>query len=145
MGPLTWSFLSWDWVVSTIIVELGVVIVGVLIANYVIRYLKERKWGKWNLMIQNGDETLFNRSLSAATTEEIFSDETELDKFLKGRVSVFGDVRCDLVSEIKDKNSKVVTRDNKERTMTIYMNTPCARGSIGIKPRRSADDQPSVL
>ena len=145
MGPLTWDFLSWDWVVSTVIVELAVVFAGVLIANYYIRWRKEKKWGKWNLVIRHGEDTVLDRSLSAGTTERIFSDETDLDVFLKGRVSVFGDVHCDLVSELKKGKSQVIEQDNAIRTITMWMGNPYAEDKIGIVPRSPADNQEPIL
>ena len=141
MGPLTWDFLTWDWIVSTVIVELAVVFAGVLIANYYIRWRKEKKWGKWNLVIRHDENTVLDRSLSAGTTESIFSDETDLDVFLKGRVSVFGDVYCDLVTELKKDNSQVIEQDDNTRTITIWMGTLCEKDKIGIIPRPPADNQ----
>jgi hypothetical protein len=62
--------------------------------------------------------------LSADTAQRILHDKTELDIYLKGRISPFANVKCDLVTELESGKSAVIDVDQANRRITIHARTP---------------------
>lgn len=116
------------------------VVFGVLFANFVQRRIKQWRYGGWRLLHHPGEplpeETarpmdeaaaerpLLERELSADTAQRILYDKSELDMYLKGRVSPFANVNCDLVTELDSGTSPVIVKDDAGRRITIYARAP---------------------
>jgi hypothetical protein len=129
-----------DSVFANLLTEFIVVVLGVLFANVIQRRIKQWRYGRWQLLLYTGeplaeeaqpaarpalaDQPLLERRLSADTAQRILHDPTELDIYLKGRVSPFANVNCDLVTELDAGNSPVIQMDKTARRITIYARSP---------------------
>ena len=131
-----------DSVVANLLTEFIVVVFGVLFANFVQRRIKQWRYGGWRLMLyaseplpheatrpkdestSPGPRPLLERELSADTAQRILYDKSELDVYLKGRVSPFANVNCDLVTELDSGASQVIVKDDVGRRITIYARSP---------------------
>lgn len=128
-----------DSVAANLLTEFIVVVFGVLFANFVQRRIKQWRYGGWHLLLYPGEplpaeETkpkadagqrpLLERELSADTAQRILYDKSELDVYLKGRVSPFANVNCDLVTELDSGASPVIVKNDAARRITIYARSP---------------------
>lgn len=127
-----------DSILANLVTEFIIVLFGVLVANQIQRYLKQLRYGRWKMRllpvkpIVDGESGLslgeletsrapvLERDLSADTAQRILNDKTEFDIFVKGRISPFYDVKCDLVTELDSGHSDVITRDDVNRVITVY-------------------------
>jgi len=125
-----------DSVLANLVTEFLVVVFGVLFANFVQRSIKQRRYGGWKLLLYQGkpigesedaepsETPLLERALSADTAQRILYDDNELDIFLKGRISPFADVNCDLVTELKSGKSPVIALNRNTRRITVIIRSP---------------------
>lgn len=135
---MEWLLAGVNFIVQQLLAELIVVVAGVLVANSILKWHKERRYGDWHALIlaQDGQQ-LLRRQLSANTAERVLNDEAELSVFLKGLVSPYGYIHCDLVTE--GKVNQVYEEDVTNRCMTIRISppyiTPSASSSIPRPPK----------
>lgn len=130
-----------DSILANLATEFVIVLFGVLVANQIQRYIKQWRYGRWRMrllpvappsgegMVQSAtaganQTPILERELSPDTAQRILNDKTEFDIFVKGRISPFFDVNCDLVTELDSDNSSVITRDNVRRVITVYARPP---------------------
>ncbi|MBX7250968.1 MAG: hypothetical protein K1X50_03220 [Candidatus Promineofilum sp.] len=130
-----------DSVFANLLTEFIVVVAGVLFANFVQRRIKQQRYGGWQVILYSGEplpdeeittedttkdssHPLLQRQLSADTAQRILYDQTELDIYLKGRISPFANVNCDLVTELESGKSPVIARDVVNRRFVIYARSP---------------------
>ena len=145
-----------DSVVANLVSEFLIVVFGVLVANFVQRRIKQSRYGRWHRVLypaeplpdevqlpssevaEAGSRPLFRREISPDTAQRILHDQSELDIYLKGRLSPFANVNCDLISELESGNSMVITKNDKNRRITIYARSPkiSLRNSSSAEPRR---------
>ncbi len=111
-----------DSVLANLATEFVVVVVGVLIAHTLQKWWRERRYGGWRLVLRHDDGAVFlERALSAETAERLLHNEDDLDVYLKGRISPFANVDCDLIKELNDRPSTVINRDDAAKLITIWM------------------------
>lgn len=136
---MDWLLTGLNFIVQQLLAELIVVVAGVMVANSILKWHKERRYGGWRALIlaQDGQQ-LLRRKLSANTAERVLNDEAELSVFLKGLVSPYGHIHCDLVTE--GRANRVYEEDVTNRCMTIRISPPYITASV---PRPVS--QPSEL
>lgn len=129
-----------DSVAANLLTEFIVVVLGVLFANLIQRRIKQWRYGRWRLLIHPGpplqegepkqvqsiptDKPILDRPLSADTAQKILYDRTEFDIYVKGRISPFADVRCDLVTELDSGNSPIIQMDKANRRIIVFARSP---------------------
>ena len=113
--------LTFIW--QTLLQELIVVIVGVLVANYILNWWQERRYGGWRALIRGkSGETILDRPLSANKAQALLAEPADLNVFLKGLVSPYAIVHCDLITVGKEHG--VYVEDHADRRMTINLQAP---------------------
>ena len=93
---------------------IALIIVNLIYEKLYIKY----KWGKWKVIIKNGNKTLLERKLSPYVAKKIFDDEGDFSIYIKGIVSPYGWLSIDIASQ-EAKNIKLLNIDNDNRTITI--------------------------
>ncbi|MCB0078894.1 MAG: hypothetical protein KDD73_15895 [Anaerolineales bacterium] len=88
-----------DFVFQTLLGELIVVVVGVLFANFIRNRWDEWRFGGWRVIVTDGAQSLVDRVVSAHKAKEVLGESADLSVFLKGIVSPYAHLRCDLVDE----------------------------------------------
>lgn len=89
----------WKFIVQTLLGELVVVIVGVLIANFILARWQKYRFGRWQVVVQKDNQELVRREVSPRKAKEILEEPADLVVFLKGIVSPFDWINCDLFTE----------------------------------------------
>lgn len=112
--------------------ELIVVVAGVIIAHLILNWWKERRYGNWHALIRLDDKTLLDRPLSANKAQALLSEPADLNVFLKGLVSPFANVQCDLVTQGKE--CGVYTEDHQNRQMIVDIIAPFVQAKSESKP-----------
>lgn len=114
-----------------LIVEILIVIGGYIIGHIVVTKYKENKFGNWHaFLLKEDDEIILDRPLSPATAERVIEDEAELNVYLKGLISPFGIVNCDLVTELEKPNPNLIVVDHDARKIIVHLVEP------GITPKK---------
>lgn len=133
-----------DSVIANLMTEFIIVVFGVVVANQVQQRYKQWRYGGWWMRIYPGEplppeepgkpvasemvnaieQPIFERELSAETAQRVLHDKTDFDIYVKGRISPFYDVNCDLVTELDSGKSMVISKDNAKRVITVYARAP---------------------
>ncbi|RMH34896.1 MAG: hypothetical protein D6694_14930 [Gammaproteobacteria bacterium] len=87
------------FVFETILQEIVVVAAGVLFAHFVRRKVDEWRFGKWQVILKRGEQEILKRRISAPKVKSILDEPSELDDFLKGVVSPYAWIHCDIIEK----------------------------------------------
>lgn len=120
------SFIPWEgfWgnVIAGLITELIVVVVGVLFAYGIRAGWEKWRYGGWQVRVIRGDELILERPISPPKAKEILREPSELSVFLKGVVSPYEFIGCDLIGEGRDMGLLVEDRKNKRFIIDLDKN-----------------------
>lgn len=129
--------LTFIW--QTLLAEFIVVVVGVITARFIMDKVTEIRYGRWVVDIVRQDGSLIlTRKLTANKAQQLLPEESDLNPFLKGLVSPYAVVHCDLVTEGLEKG--VVVKDDQARRIIIRIIPP----EIEPLPPGAVPPKPSV-
>ena len=106
----------WEFIIQTLLAELIVVIVGVVIAHLVLDNYVRWRFGNWRVIVK-GDDVYVDRPVSARKAQEVLEEPAELSVFLKGVVSPYLWIKCDIIEHGIDSGFLVV--DERARVFVI--------------------------
>ena len=90
-------------ITQSIIGEIIAVIFGVFIFQSIERIIDDIRFGNWKVIILKEGETILTRKISPRKTKELLKEPADLSVFLKGVVSPYQRIHCDLLTEGKEK------------------------------------------
>jgi hypothetical protein len=116
------SFIPWEGFWSNffagLFTELVVVIVGVLFAHSIQVWWMGWRYGGWRVRLVWGEKQILERAISPRKARDILQELAELAKFLKGVISPYDTVHCDIIEDgpkrgllVKDKEKKLFVID----------------------------------
>ena len=106
-----------NFITQTLAGELIVVITGVLITQLMHLTWDRWRYGNWAVHIRRGDKKILTENIPASKAKEILSDRIALRIYLKGLVSAYTWLRCDLLTE--GKQTGLFTEDHRQRLFII--------------------------
>ncbi len=113
-----------DFVFQTLLGEFVIVVVGVLFANFIKSRWEKWRYGGWRVQVQEGDRTLVNREVSAPKAKEVLEESADLAVFLKGVVSPYALLNCDLVAEGRTLGLLVIDKEQRRFVIDLDRNPP---------------------
>lgn len=90
-----------DSLFNNLLSEFVMVILGIVFTYGIWRGYLKLRYGKWHVVIMEGDEVKLDRKISARKAKEILEEPADLSVFLKGVVSPYAWIGCDLVEDGK--------------------------------------------
>lgn len=109
---------------ETIVGELIVVILGVLFANYIWAFIERRRFGNWQVIVRRRGEDLVRRDISARKVREILEEPADLVTFLKGVVSPYAFINCDLITTGQECGMLQIDQDRRRFLLDLDQNPP---------------------
>ena len=86
-----------DWLVSGLFQNLVWVVVGVFFVYFIRDRLEKWRYGGWVVLLKRGDKIILRRQVSHEKARDILDDASEKAVFLKGIVSPYARLNCDLI------------------------------------------------
>lgn len=124
------DWLNSDFVLQTLVAELIVVVAGVLVANSIVTIWVKWRYGRWQMRITEENTEILRRDISPPKAKEILGEPAEMSVFLKGVVSPYAWIHCDLLEE--GKKTGLFVQDNQQRLLTINLDkNPEKAGQAG--------------
>ena len=117
----------WEFLIQTVLAELIVVVLGVLIAHFILRNWERWRYGKWHVVVLEGEETHVDRRISPAKAKQILDEPADLSVFLKGVVSPYGWIKCDLIEHGQEEGLLVVDEVKKRFVIDLDKNPDDSR------------------
>lgn len=121
-------------VIINLITEVIVVVIGVLAAQVLKRWWDEWRYGRWCAIVRRGGAELVKRAVSAGKAKEVLGEPAELSVFLKGLVSPYDTLHCDILEMDQQPGLLVIDRKTRRFVVDLDKNPP--------KPKNGA---PAVL
>jgi len=116
-------------VVMNLISEFVMVILGVLVGHFILDRWERWRYGGWRVVVKEGEEEILTREISARKAKEILTEPAELSVFLKGVVSPYARIRCDLIEEGRRIGLLVENKAEKRFVIDLDKNVACAQRS----------------
>lgn len=122
-----------------LLTEFLIVIFGVAFVNRWKAWRQEQRYGRWHVFLLDEDgKELLDRPISPRKAEEVLTDEADLNVYLKGLISPFGVVKCDLVTRLREGVTEVIAKDDEARRLTIRVVPPDILPTANV-PRAAAE------
>ncbi len=116
---MDWLNSPLDFVIQTLLAELIVVVAGVLVAHSFLALAIKLRYGRWQVRIIKENTEILRRDISPTKAKEILGEPADMSVFLKGVVSPYGWINCDLLREGKEIG--LFVQDNRQRLLTINL------------------------
>lgn len=114
-------------ITANLISEFITVVLGILFVQFIRRWLDERSYGGWQVVLKQGGQVIHRRDVSVAKTKQVHEMPEELSVFLKGVVSGHIWLNCDLVTEGKECKMLVEDTNAREWIIDLDKNPPPER------------------
>ncbi len=121
-------------VLQNLIASFLAVVFGIAFTQLVRRHLDQHKYGRWHVVVKEKGETIVERAISVRKAKEILDEPADLSVFLKGVVSPYAKLNCDLVKEGADRG--LLVRDNANRQFIV---------DLDQNPPQKGPSTPAVL
>ena len=112
----------WEFLIQTVLAEGVVVVIGVLTAHLILRNWERWRYGGWHVVVKNGDKLHVDRPVSAAKAKQVLDEPADLSVFLKGVVSPYGWIKCDLIEHGKKEGLLVAGEVSKRFVIDLDKN-----------------------
>ena len=119
----------WAFVFTTLLQEIVVVTAGVLFARLILQGLDQWRYGRWQVILQRGSDLVLQRHISAPKVKEMLSEPSELDDFLKGVVSPYDWIHCDIIEEGEKSGLLKIDRQARRFIIDLDKNPPDPRAA----------------
>ena len=120
----TWLPAIAQNLVASVLYALLGVILGVLVID---RYREQRDrklYGGWHVIVTRQGETLVDRAISVRKAKEILEESSELSVFIKGVVSPYARLNCDVLDRVKYPELLVQDAVHRRFTVDLDKNPP---------------------
>ena len=112
-------------VVAGVVTEIIIVVFGFLISHVILAQWVKWRYGGWRVVIKEGEEEILSREISARKAKEILTEPADLSVFLKGVISPYERIRCDLIEEGRKTGLLVEDREGKRFVIDLAKNKDC--------------------
>lgn len=113
-----------ETVIESLLVRFLVVVAGVVFAQFIQTWWERWRFGRWVVVLKRGDEVLLERPISPRKAKEILEEPAELSVFLKGVVSPYAWIACDLVGRGREIGLLVEDRRARRFVIDLARNPP---------------------
>ena len=115
-------------ILLNLIANFLVVVSGIFFTQFVLSRRDEHKYGGWHVIIKKKEEIKVDRAISVRKAKEILNEPADLSVFLKGIVSPYSSLNCDLIKEGECRG--LLIRDNVNRQFIVDLDkNPPREGS----------------
>lgn len=115
-------------ILQNLIASFLAVVLGIGFTQLVRSRWDEHLYGRWHVIIKNKKEIKVNRAISVRKAKEILDDPADLSVFLKGIVSPYALLNCDIIEEGDCRG--LLIRDSVNRQFIVDLdNNPPHEGS----------------
>lgn len=122
MNDLIWSFII--AISQNLIASFLAVVLGIAFTQFVRNRLNEHRYGRWHVIIKKKDEIKVNRAISVRKAKEILDEPADLSVFLKGVVSPYALLNCDIIGDGKRLGLLIQDSINRQFIIDLDKNPP---------------------
>ena len=116
-------------IIQNLFAEFIVVVIGIVVVQNVRILYDKMKHGGWRVVILENGSPIVNREVSYQKTKQVQQESADLSVFLKGVVSPYCHINCDLISEGKELGLLVVDEEKKQFIINLDNNPDQADAS----------------
>ncbi|MFZ2489386.1 MAG: hypothetical protein WAZ19_14835 [Anaerolineae bacterium] len=106
-------------ILTNLLSEFIVVVLGVLFAQFILNRWEERRYGRWQVIVIDPSGAEHIRPISPRKARQILDEPADLSVFLKGVASAYGQINVDLITE--GRASGLLQEDRTARRFTVDM------------------------
>jgi len=129
MNDLIWSSII--AISQNLIASFLAVVFGIAFTQFVRHRWDEHRYGRWYVIIKNKEEIKVNRAISVRKAKEILDEPADLSVFLKGVVSPYALLNCDIIG--KGERLGLLIRDDINRQFIIDLDKNPPREGRGTQ------------
>lgn len=118
-------------VLLNLIASFLVVVSGIVFTQFIRRRRDEHLYGGWHVIIKKKEEIKVDRAISVRKAKEILNEPADLSVFLKGIVSPYSSLNCDIIEEGECRG--LLIKDNVNRQFIVDLDKNPPREGSGVQ------------
>lgn len=100
-------------------------------ASYVLwRTIRQRRYGNWRVVVRRSHEVIIERKVSLRKVKEVLEEPADLSVFLKGIVSPYAWISCDLIEEGEKLGLLLVDHSNRQFVIDLDQNPKSGSSAV---------------
>jgi hypothetical protein len=119
-------------ILQNLIASFLAVVFGIAFTQLVRRHWDEHLYGRWHVIIKKKEEIKVNRAISVRKAKEILDEPADLSVFLKGIVSPYALLNCDIIEE--GECIGLLIKDSVNRQFIVDLDKNPPRQGSGVQP-----------
>ncbi len=116
-------------ILQNLIASFLAVVFGIAFTQFVRSRWDEHLYGGWHVIIKEKEKIKVNRAISVRKAKEILDDPADLSVFLKGIVSPYALLNCDIIEEGECRGLLINDSVNRQFIVDLDKNPPRERYS----------------
>lgn len=93
------------------------VLLGIFVVDRFRRWCDRKRYGGWHVIVTKKGEALVDRPISIRKAKEVLDESSELSVFVKGVVSPYARLNCDILD--KEKYPGLLIQDDANRRFLV--------------------------
>lgn len=127
-GLITWI----EPIAQNLLASFFGVVIGIAFAQSVQRWWDQHRYGRWRVVVLQQGVKKVDRAISVGKAKEILQEPADLSVFLKGVVSPYGILNCDIINEGACRG--LLIEDSVNRVFTVDLDKNPPRDSSTARP-----------
>ena len=118
-------------ILQNLIASFLAVVFGIAFTQFIRRRWDKRRYGGWYVIVKKKEEIKVNRAISVRKAQEILDEPADLSVFLKGVVSPYALLNCDIIEEGACRG--LLIKDSVKRQFTVDLDKNPSREASGTQ------------
>ena len=119
-GLITWIVAIAQNLLASLLFSLFGVLLGIFVIDRYRVWRDKRRFGGWHVIVTKLGDMKVDRPISVRKAKEILEESSELSVFIKGVVSPYARLNCDILD--KEKYPGLLLQDDDNRRFVVDLN-----------------------
>lgn len=116
-GLLPWLVAITQNLLASLLFSLFGVLLGIFVVDRFRQWRDQKRYGGWHVTVVRKGEALVDRPVSVRKAKEVLDESSELSVFIKGVVSPYARLNCDILD--KEKYPGLLIQDDAARRFLV--------------------------
>lgn len=131
---MSWLHHILDFILNVFVTEFVAVVFGLIFVQGIQRIWDRWRFGRWRVILLKDGKEILNRQVSTGKAKEVLGEDAELAVFLKGIISPYDMLHCDLLME--GRQIGLLVEDKEARHFIVDLDKNPPQKAASNQPKR---------
>lgn len=130
---LPWIVAISQNLLASLLFSLFGVLLGIIVVDRFRQWRDQKRYGGWHVIVTKKNAALVDRPISVRKAKEVLDESSELSVFIKGVVSPYARLNCDILDKVKYPGLLIQDDANRRFLVDLDKNPPgVTSGDSGV-------------